>query len=74
MSKEGNQNITLPSLTIWGWIRTIEQNGKYYSKWEDASIDLDAVLVMCSCKSAKCKNFKCSKRDLNCIEFCECNV
>ena len=71
--KECEANVQAPCPTNWGWIRD-SNDGSFLPKWQvDMDIfDINAIITTCTCGPGRCETCKCSKKDMKCIQFCNC--
>ena len=69
--KQCQHNVVHPCPTEWGCIRG---NNMFIPRWCDKHEILDNVILTCTCQEkGKCRNCKCGKRELQCIEYCNCS-
>jgi hypothetical protein len=63
-------NVEPPNPKEWGWQL---HNSQFTPRWQIVAnpIPEEVVTITCSCKGAKCKHCSCSKKELQCIPFCQ---
>ena len=74
--KECEFNVPNQCPTNWGWCRNVIDRN-FLPKWQcnvdcDIIFDINNIIATCACGPGRCGSCKCSKHEMKCLQFCNC--